>query len=57
MLENFYTIREVSQKLKVSDQLIYKLIRENKFPYKKIGTRVIIAESELQTYLNKNSVN
>ncbi len=53
MLDVFFTVQEVAEKLKVSDQLLYKLIREHKFPHKKIGTRIIISEKELENYINK----
>ena len=38
----YYSVKEVSQILHVSDKLIYKHIKENKMPYSKIGRKILV---------------
>jgi excisionase family DNA binding protein len=56
MDKKFYTIKETAALIKVSRQQIYSLIKQNKFPHTKIGSRIIIPVNLLDDYLKKNTV-
>ena len=49
--ESFYTPEEVAEKLKLSVATIYKLIKEEKFPYVKIGKSYRVLSSALSQYI------
>lgn len=50
-MENYYTPKEISDKLKLNIRTIYKWIREGKVNAVKLGDVWRISESELQRLL------
>ncbi|MBS3900188.1 MAG: helix-turn-helix domain-containing protein [Dethiobacter sp.] len=50
-MENYYTPKEISDKLKLNIRTIYKWIREEKINAVKLGDVWRISESELQRLL------
>ncbi len=51
-MENYYTPKEVSEKLKLNVRTVYKWIREEKLKAVKLGDVWRISESELNRLLN-----
>lgn len=52
-MENYYTPKEVSEKLKLNVRTIYKWIREEKLKAVKLGDVWRISESELNRLLKR----
>jgi acetyl-CoA synthetase len=52
-MENYYTPKEVSEKLKLNIRTIYKWIREERIRAIKLGDVWRISESELNRLLNR----
>lgn len=48
------TIKEVSNKLQVSQSVVYTLIHEGKLPVFQIGRKFIIDEEVLDNYIKEN---
>ncbi|NSW76059.1 MAG: helix-turn-helix domain-containing protein [Candidatus Atribacteria bacterium] len=53
-MEEFYTVEEVAQKLKVTEYVIRKWIREKKLKAVKIGRLWRVPESALREFLKIN---
>ncbi len=49
-----YTVRDVRDRLGVSDQMVYKLVRTGKLPAYKVGRLVKIEPRDLDAYLARN---
>ncbi len=56
-MENYYTPKEVSEKLKLNIRTIYKWIREERIKAIKLGNVWRISESELSRLLEGNGQN
>lgn len=56
-MENYYTPKEVSEKLKLNTRTVYKWIREEKLKAVKLGDVWRISESELNRLLKGNEQN
>lgn len=56
-MENYYTPKEVSEKLKLNARTVYKWIREEKLKAVKLGDVWRISESELNRLLKGNEQN
>lgn len=56
-MENYYTPKEVSEKLKLNVRTVYKWIREEKLKAVKLGDVWRISESELNRLLRGNGQN
>jgi|LFRM01.1.fsa_nt_gb excisionase family DNA binding protein len=56
-MENYYTPKEVSEKLKLNVRTVYKWIREEKLKAVKLGDVWRISESELNRLLKGNEQN
>ena len=56
-MENYYTPKEVSEKLKLNIRTVYKWIREEKLMAVKLGDVWRIPESELNRLLKGNEQN
>lgn len=54
-MENYYTPKEVSEKLKLNIRTVYKWIREEKLKAVKLGDVWRISESELNRLLSGES--
>lgn len=54
-MENYYTPKEISDKLKLNIRTVYKWIREGKLKAVKLGDVWRISESELNRFLNENN--
>ena len=52
--DEFYTIDETARKLKLSNQTIRKMLKENKIPYIKIGRNYRISKNELNIILKES---
>ncbi len=51
-----YTAKELAEKIQVSKGLIYKLARENKIPYIKIGDRVVFRKTTIDEWLREKEI-
>jgi len=54
-MENYYTPKEVSEKLKLNIRTVYKWIREEKLKAVKLGDVWRIPESEIKRLLKSGS--
>ncbi len=52
--DEFYTIDETARKLKLSNQTIRKMLKENKIAYIKIGRNYRISKNELNIILKES---
>jgi excisionase family DNA binding protein len=52
MAEEIYTIEEVADILKVSQQTVRKLIREKKLRTVRVGVQIRIRQSEIDRFLS-----
>lgn len=53
-METFYTPRDLSKILKVSEVYVYKLTREGKIPFVRIGGKTLrFRESEIEAWIEK----
>lgn len=55
-MENYYTPKEVSEKLKLNIRTVYKWIREEKLKAVKLGDVWRIPESEIKRLLNSGGL-
>jgi excisionase family DNA binding protein len=55
-MENYYTPKEVSEKLKLNIRTVYKWIREEKLKAVKLGDVWRIPESEINRLLNSGGL-
>jgi len=53
-VEEYFTVKEVSEKLKLNTMTIYKWIKQGKIRAIKLGDTWRISESELNRILNEN---
>jgi len=51
---NIYKICEVAEKLRVSQVTVRRLIKKGAIGYRRVGRIIIVCESDLIQYLNKN---
>lgn len=56
MSEKLYTVKEMQEYLGIHRTYAYKILREGKLPKIKLGKRILIRESDLQAFLDKNTV-
>lgn len=54
MIDNMITVAEMQEKLKISKNTAYKLVKVSGFPKIRIGRKIYIPEQELEKYLNSN---
>lgn len=54
MEEEYYSIKEVSKKLKVAYLTVYRWIKAKKLPAYKLGKQYRIEKQELEKFINKN---
>ncbi|NCN28291.1 helix-turn-helix domain-containing protein [bacterium] len=50
-----YSPREVANQLRISRTFIYQLIRENRIPHLKIGTKILIPTKEFEAWMAKRT--
>ena len=55
MIEEFYTVSEIAEKLKLSIPYIYKLVNTEKISCFKFGKSVIFSEKNIDEFIKKNS--
>ena len=48
-----YTVKEVSEKLKVSPRQVYNLVNDGKINSVKVGSAIRILKEEFERYLNQ----
>jgi excisionase family DNA binding protein len=53
-MDEFYTVKELASKLKVSDQQIYDLIKEGKITPTYVGEAIRISSEEYLRFIGKN---
>lgn len=56
-MDEFYTVKELATKLKVSDQQIYDLIKEGKIKPVYVGEAIRISNEEYLRLIGKNGDN
>ncbi len=52
-MENFLTVGELSEKLKVSKVWLYKLVREKRIPFYHLEKCIRFSPSEIQDWLEE----
>jgi len=51
-MESFLTVKDIAAALKVSEVFIYKLVRENQIPFRRIGAKSVrFSEPEIEKWL------
>lgn len=55
--EKFFTVKEISELLKLSELTIYKYIKENRLEAIEFGGHFRISEASLQAFLNNHKSN
>ena len=55
MLDQYYTVEEVSERLKVSERTILELKRTGKIKAVKVGRELRFSETELKRYLGEST--
>jgi len=53
-MDEFYTVKELASKLKVSDQQIYNLIKEGKISPIYVGEAIRISNEEYLRFIGQN---
>ena len=56
MSEKLYTVKEMQEYLGIHRTYAYKILREGKLPKIKLGKRILIRESDLQAFLDRNTI-
>ena len=56
MSEKLYSVKEMMDYLGIQRTYAYKILREGKLPKIKLGKRILIRESDLQAFLDKNTI-
>lgn len=56
-LENYYTIRETAEKLKINTHTLHNWIRSGQISCYRSGRRYLFSENNILNYLNKNRIN
>lgn len=52
MIEKLYTIKETAELLRISEQKLYKLMRDNEIKPIKIGDRTLFPEEIIQNFID-----
>lgn len=50
--KTYFTIEEVSKKLKLHYQSVARILSDKKIPYKKLGRNKFILESDIEKFFN-----
>ena len=53
---NLLTVREVAEKLHVTERTVYAMVKKRELVYYKIGSLLRFKEEELGDYINKRGV-
>jgi excisionase family DNA binding protein len=56
LVEDLYTIEEAARKLRVCRTLAFRLLRDGKLAYVRIGADRRIPESAIAEYIRKNTI-
>lgn len=54
--KDLMTRQEVIEFLRISPMTLHRLMKERKFPFIKLGKRVLFRRSEIDSYLESNTV-
>ncbi len=54
-MNEFYTVREVSEILRVSEHTVRKLIRDKEIPHTQVGSSWRVPKSGLSKYIESNT--
>jgi len=54
--KDLMTREEVMEYLRISNMTLHRLMKEHKFPYIKLGKRVLFRQSEIDAYLEEKTV-
>ncbi len=49
--KRFWTVKELAKYLGVSKSLIYDSINKKRIPYRKIGSRILVPTSYVETFM------
>ena len=52
----YASVSEEAERLGVGDTIILEAIRENRFPHRRFGRRILLLPSETDDYLSKSGV-
>jgi excisionase family DNA binding protein len=55
-MKDLMTRAEVIDYLRISNMTLHRLMKEHKFPYIKMGKRVLFRRSEIDAYLESKTV-
>jgi DNA binding domain, excisionase family len=53
-VNDLLTVQEVAQILNVSDETVYRMVRENQIPYSKIRRQIRFLSWEINNWLESN---
>ena len=56
MSENYYTLKEISFRIKTSIPYLRKLIKQNKLKAHFIGRQYIVEETDLKYFINSRGI-
>lgn len=56
MVEANYTVKDAAKRLNISERMLRKELWERKLAHVRIGRKVLITESEIQSYLERHTV-
>lgn len=57
MQDQFYTLQEVAEMLKISYMTVFRWVREEKIKAHKIGKQYRIKKNQLEIFINKQNNN
>jgi len=56
-MDEFYTVNELSEKLKYSRSTIYRWIEERSIPYQRMGRQIRFTENDVMGIINQKANN
>jgi len=51
-MNELYTIREVSQKLKISQSSVYRYVENGSFPHRRLGSNIRFTKENIEDFLS-----
>ena len=57
MIDNVLTIKEVAEKLRISESTVRNMVRVDQMPHVRIGKRIIIDREQLELWLRSRMHN
>jgi excisionase family DNA binding protein len=53
--DQFFTVSEVSERLRISPSFVYKLAHEHKIPATRVGGRIVFSIKAIEEYLTSRT--